>query len=396
MQPTYQYYREALKGIQMPYAFVDIDLFDRNIKDILRRAGNKKIRIASKSIRCVHLMRYIFEKSKQFQGIMCFTAEEAIFLSAKGFDDLLVAYPSWNEDTIKRVAQAVSAGKQIILMTDSEKHLLHLNKIASEFKVTLPICLDLDMSTSFPGIHFGVYRSSINSVKKAKKFLLAVKKYPSIQLVGLMGYEAQIAGVGDNVKGSLVKSQVIRRLKKNSIPQIVERRKDVVNLIEEMGFGLSFVNGGGTGSLESTREEEVVTEITVGSGFYNPTLFDNYQNFKHLPTTAYAIEIVRKPKKNYYTCLGGGYTASGAPDKDKFPQIYLPQDAKLTANEWAGEVQTPVVYKGPENIKLGDPIFLRHSKAGELCERFNHLHLLSKGKVVKKVPTYRGEGMCFL
>jgi D-serine deaminase-like pyridoxal phosphate-dependent protein len=68
----------------------------------------------------------------------------------------------------------------------------------------------------------------------------------------------------------------------------------------------------------------------------------------------------------------------------------------LTKNEGAGEVQTPVKYSGTEKINIGDPLFFRHSKAGELCERFNFLHLVSQGKITNIVPTYRGESMCFV
>jgi D-serine deaminase-like pyridoxal phosphate-dependent protein len=41
-------------------------------------------------------------------------------------------------------------------------------------------------------------------------------------------------------------------------------------------------------------------------------------------------------------------------------------------------------------------VFFQHAKAGELCERFNELYLLKGGEIVGQVPTYRGEGMCFL
>ena len=59
-------------------------------------------------------------------------------------------------------------------------------------------------------------------------------------------------------------------------------------------------------------------------------------------------------------------------------------------------MQTPICYTGGAALSLGDPIFMRHSKAGELCERFNTLLLVSDGAVVGEAPTYRGEGQAFL
>ncbi|MDX2077812.1 MAG: amino acid deaminase/aldolase, partial [bacterium] len=192
------------------------------------------------------------------------------------------------------------------------------------------------------------------------------------------------------------KSALIRWMKRRSIPKIAKRRADIVLALVGRGAVLRFVNGGGTGSLESTAQEACVTEVTVGSGFYSPALFDHYQVFKHLPAAGFALEIVRQPKQGMYTCLGGGYIASGGIDKVKAPLPYLPEGATLTDLEGAGEVQTPIVYHGDEVLGLGDPVFLRHSKAGELCEHFMTLLLVRGGKVVDEVTTYRGDGMCFL
>ena len=250
------------------------------------------------------------------------------------------------------------------------------------------------MSSDYPGIRFGVWRSSIFGKEDALRVARKIQDCPHVKLDGIMGYEAQIAGLGDQVPGKLAMNKIIGFLKKKSIKEISQRREGIVLGIKEMGFELRFVNGGGTGSMESTRNEKEVTEITVGSGFFTPTLFDNYCNFKHQPAAGYAIEVVRKPKENLYTCCGGGYIASGMISKDKQPQIYFPKGAKLIDQEGTGEVQTPVEYDG--NLNLGDPVFLRHSKAGELCERFNTVYLVSNGKVVDEIPTYRGEGKCFL
>lgn len=393
---TYPYYKNAFEGQAMPFAYVDLDFFDQNIKDILERANRKNIRIASKSIRCVQLMRRILDYSDQYQGIMCFTATEAVWLSRQGFDDLLVAYPTFQAKHIEGVAQEVQKGKKIYLMTDKLEHLQQINKIGERLKVKIPICMDLDVSSDFPGLHFGVYRSSLCTLESVKIYLEQLKKFPFVNLKGIMGYEAQIAGVGNQVPHQGVKNRLIRILQRRSIKEIRERRGKAIELVKEAVGVLDFVNGGGTGSVEVTSEEEGITEVAVGSGFYTPTLFDNYEHFQHLPASGYAIEIVRQPQQQIYTCLGGGYVASGPLGIDKLPKPYLPDGCELYPNEMAGEVQTPIYYKGKESLQIGDPIFFRHSKAGELCERFNELLLLKGGKVVEKTETYRGAGQCFL
>jgi len=327
---------------------------------------------------------------------MCFTIPEAVYLSQDGFDNLLVAYPSCQSSLIRLACREVAKGKKIILMIDSIEHIMIHQKIAKESGVILPICLDIDMSSSFPGIHFGVRRSGISNEKKACEIYKEMKNCGNLILNGIMGYEAQIAGLGDNYRGKFLKNTIVKILKRSSIKSIAKRREEVVDGLNKLGASLELVNGGGTGSLESTREEDSVTEVTVGSGFYSSALFDNYSHFKHLPSAGFALEVVRIPKPGIYTCHGGGYIASGSTGSDKEPIPYLPKGAILTKNEGAGEVQTPIEYHGETRLSYGDPIFMRHSKAGELCERFNTLLLVSKGVIVYEVSTYRGDGKCFL
>jgi D-serine deaminase-like pyridoxal phosphate-dependent protein len=394
--PSYQAYRQAFAGQPMPYAFVDLDLFDANVRAIGERAQGKKVRVATKSIRSVEMIRRVLAGHPAMQGLMTFTVEETVWLSQLGFDDLLLAYPTWNEAGIRAICQELKKGKRIRLMLDSAAHAAHFGKIADSEQVEMPVCLDLDLSSSYPGLRFGVNRSPVDTVQKALEVWKAVQNEASLKLEGVMGYEAQIAGLGDDVPGMGIKGPVVRLLKRKSIKEVQKRRLEVVEALRKAGAPIVLVNGGGTGSMESTRLEGVVTEITAGSGFFSSHLFDYYRNFRHLPAAAYAIEVVRIPKEGIFTCLGGGYVASGGLGIEKLPLPYLPAGSKLLPNEGAGEVQTPIEYKGPEKLELGSPVFMRHSKAGELCERFNDLLLFKQGKLEGKTPTYRGEGKCFL
>jgi D-serine deaminase-like pyridoxal phosphate-dependent protein len=200
--------------------------------------------------------------------------------------------------------------------------------------------------------------------------------------------------LGNNSPGKFFFNKLISLLQNYSIKEVSSRRKRMVEIIKNAVPDFEIVNGGGTGSLETTGAEPWVTELTAGSAFFAPALFDNYKNFKHLPAAGFAIEIVRNPQKNIYTCLGGGYVASGKTGNEKAPAPYLPEGMKLIENEMAGEVQTPIQYNGVLN--LGEPVFFRHSKAGELCEHFDKLYLIKDGNVMDIVATYRGEGQCFI
>jgi D-serine deaminase-like pyridoxal phosphate-dependent protein len=176
-------------------------------------------------------------------------------------------------------------------------------------------------------------------------------------------------------------------------PRILKQRKELVAYIKNAGHPLKFVNGGGTGSLVFTKTDEVVTELAAGSGVFAPTLFDYYDDFKLSSALFYALEITRHPQKNIYTANGGGYVASGAIGLEKLPCSYYQGEFVLTAHEGVGEVQTPMIFQKPQQV--GNPVYFRHAKSGEICERFNQIHVLDKGKLLKTVNTYRGDGQCF-
>jgi D-serine deaminase-like pyridoxal phosphate-dependent protein len=393
---SYDYYKKVFAARPMPFAYVDLDLLEQNIQQILTRAQGKRIRLASKSLRSVAILQRILASNASFQGIMCYTAREALYLASKGFADLLIGYPIWNEPDIAAIAQATTEGANITLMIDSIEHIERIETIAHLHDVQLPVCIEIDMSLNIPGLHFGVWRSPLHTPEQARPLIERILAARHVRLDGLMGYEAQIAGVVDNAPGQRMKNTLVRLLKQRSRKDVATRRAAFGALVKTYGETVRFINGGGTGSIITTAQEESVTEITVGSGFYAPMLFDYYQDFHYQAAAGFALEIVRHPQPTIYTCSGGGYIASGATGREKQPQPYLPPGAVLDALEGAGEVQTPVKYKGSVNLQMGDPVFLRHSKAGELCERFTHLLLVSHGTIVDEVTTYRGDGQCFI
>lgn len=395
-RPDYAAYKQAIQGETLPLAYVDLERLDDNIRRIVSQRQGKTIRVASKSVRSVAMLRYLLQADASLQGVLCYTAPEAVYLAQHGLDDLVVAYPTWEPGHIAAVAQAVRAGRRLTLMVDSLAHVEQVNRISRREQVILPVCLDVDLSDRYPGLHFGVQRSPLRTTAAALAVVEAIAAADHLRLDGLMGYEAQIAGVGDNLPGRPAQNRLVRLLQRRSRSQVAARRAELTAAIQARGLQLRFVNGGGTGSLASTAAEPAVTEITVGSGFYAPRLFDFYTTFRYRPAAGFALPIVRRPAPGLYTCLGGGYIASGAAGPEKLPVPYLPEGAALLPLEGAGEVQTPVRYSGAEPLGLGDPIFFRHSKAGELCEHFQELLLLAGGRVVDRVTTYRGDGRCFL
>ena len=391
----YSQYQNAMAGQVLPLAWLDLDALEQNMQNILQQVGETPVRVVSKSLRSVEVIKRILAYSPRFQGVMCFHPSEAAYLCDQGLDDILVAYPNMQPQAIARVCAQTAMGKQVALMVDDEAQLELIACEAKKAGVIQPLCMDIDMSTAFPTLYFGVRRSPINSVAKAVQLYRSIKKHYHLHLDSVMGYEAQIAGIGDCIPGQTLQNCAVPLLKRLSIPWLTKRRGDIVKALTHAGATLRFVNGGGTGSLPSTVADPAVTEVAVGSGFYSPHLFDYYKAFQYRPAAGFALEVVRQANKQYVTCAGGGYIASGGVGTEKLPRPHSPCGLLLDNSEGAGEVQTPL--RGAvSQLKLGDPVLFRHAKAGELCERFNELLLIRNGQTEGSVSTYRGDGMSFL
>jgi D-serine deaminase-like pyridoxal phosphate-dependent protein len=391
----YSYYRKALAGQRLPAAFIDLDCLDANVDSLRRRAGTLPIRLVTKSIRSVAITRRLLGAGSFFQGLLCYSPAEAAWLAEQGFDDLVVAYPSVEPSDIGAVARQVRAGRSITLMVDNPDQLDRIDGFAASAGVVLPVAIDLDMSSVFPGIRFGVYRSTIDGAAPALALAGEIARRAHLRLDGLMGYESQIAGLMDDVPGQGIKNRLVRFLKRRSIAEVNARRRTIVAALVAGGYRLRFVNGGGTGSFESTRQDSSVTELAAGSGVYLPTLFDHYAAFQGVPAAGFALAVTRVPRPGIVTCSGGGYPASGPAGSDRLPRPWLPEGCSLVPNEGAGEVQTPVCLPASVHLSIGDPLLFRHAKAGELCERFDELLLIRAGQLVERVTTYRGDGKCF-
>ena len=387
--------RHATAHLDAPFALVDLDAFDANAADLARRAGGKPIRVASKSVRCRTLLEDVLGRPG-FRGIMAFTLPEALWLHGHGFEDLLVAYPTADRGALRALAADPAAAASIALMVDDPAQLDLMAEAASN--TTLRLCLDLDTSWRPLGgrVRIGARRSPLRTPEQAAAFARHVAARPGFRLVGVMAYEAQIAGVGDAPPGKPAMGRAIRAMQRLSGRELARRRARVVAAVREVAGELEFVNGGGTGSVERTVREEAVTEVAAGSGLYAPSLFSSYTSFAPRPAALFALPVVRRPGGGVATALGGGYVASGAAGPDRLPLPHLPEGLRLDPQEGAGEVQTPLLGAAAGRLRPGDVVFLRHAKAGELCERFNELHLVRGDRVVDTVPTYRGEGRAFL
>lgn len=396
--------RAAVEEFDGPLGVIDLDAMDRNTVRMRERAGCLAIRVASKSLRVPAAVDHILSYDG-FTGVLAYSLGEAVCLvRERGIDDVVVAYPTADRSAIRELLEDERLLRAITLVADAPEQLQVVDGVRrmlpARNAVDLPvrIALEFDSGTRIgpfqagPTFLFGVRRSPLHTPDQAKDFAVHVVRRPGFTLVGILAYEAQIAGLPDRKVGP--KGPLIRRLKARSIADLAERRTRAVRAVRSIA-DLQFVNGGGTGSMELSEAEGSLTEIGAGSGFYSPVQFDHYTHFQHEPAAYFALPVVRRPAPGWCVVFQGGWTASGPIAYDRLPVVSWPSDLEFSPTEGPGEVQTPLRGKSADRLRPGDFVFFRHVKAGEVAERLAFFAVVSKGKVIDTWPTYRGLGWTF-
>jgi D-serine deaminase-like pyridoxal phosphate-dependent protein len=384
----------ATADLETPIGAISLEALSSNAFDLLARANGKPIRVASKSVRVRSVLEAVL-RVPGYAGVLAYTLPEALWL-ATTIPDVLVGYPTADTDALRTLGTDEKLSSRVTIMIDSVAHLDLVDAaIAPGQRKSIRVAIELDSSWDAPVLgHTGVFRSPVHTPEQARALAEIVVSRPGFTLVGMMGYEAQIAGLA-NKPSSAVRGVAVRWIQRRSVAELADRRGRAVAAVRAVA-DLEFVNGGGTGSLESTSADESVTDIAAGSGLFGPHLFDQYAHFAPAPAAAFSLSVVRKPTPEMATILGGGWIASGPPSADRMPQLAWPQGLTMVPREMAGEVQTPVSGRAAAALQVGDRVWLRHTKAGELSEHLNAFAIVEGGRIIETVPTYRGEGKAFL
>jgi D-serine deaminase-like pyridoxal phosphate-dependent protein len=399
---TWQRYRRLVQGRSLPVVIVDLDAVDANIASLLEpvRRHGKTLRVATKSIRCPALLRHVLAQGGEaMRGLLTYTATETAFLADQGFDDFILAYPTVQPSDLGIVASLNARGVRAAIVVDAAEHVACIDLAARELGCKIPVVVELDTSyrpARLSRAHIGARRSPLRTPSDVLALVQTIAAATSLTFHGLMAYESHIAGVTDASPFDSWMNAPKRLMKRLARGPLERAREEVAAHLREHGVSLTVFNGGGTGSLTWCATESALTEVSAGSGFLGSHLFDYYADFAVEPAIHFALQVVRRPADGIVTCHGGGYIASGETGRDRQPVPALPAGLTLLPREGAGEVQTPVHVPPGAELRIGDPIFFRHAKAGELAEHANEYLLVRGDRVVETALTYRGFGHCFL
>ena len=373
-----------------PTYVVDLDAFDTNAADLVRRAGGKPVRVATKSLRVPALVERA-AAAPGFAGLLAYSLREALWLCEQGVsDDIVMGYPSVDRVALARLATSDAALAAITLMVDDVRQLDLLDSVRPD-GAPVRLAVDVDAGLHLGPAHLGPKRSPLGDAADVVELAQEIQRRDGLRLVGVMTYEGQVAGVPDEVPRHRFRSAAVRSVEKASVAQLADRRAEVASALHEVA-ALEFWNAGGSGSLETSAADPAVTELTAGSGLLVPGLFDHYRSFRPLPAAYFGVPVVRRPSGHVATVAGGGLVASGPAGHDRLPVPWAPPGLHLTSFEGAGEVQTPLGGPGASALLVGELVWFRHAKSGEVAEHVLEAHLLRGNEIVETVPTYRGTG----
>ena len=390
-------------GLDAPTLALDLTALEHNIADLTSRAGGVPIRLASKSLRVRSIIDDVVARDG-FAGVLAFDVAEAQWLATKSnIGDVLLGYPSVRRAALADLLVDEVALARVTLLVDDVAQLDVVDSVVSpEHRSVVRVAIDLDASLRlFSGrVHLGVRRSPVHDADAALTLARAIVARPGFALVGVMSYEAQVAGVADDVDGKPLMNRATRAMQRVSMVELRRRRGAIISSLRELA-DIEIVNAGGTGSLEETARDRSVTDIAAGSGLFGGHLFDGYRRFQPAPALTFGLDVTRRPAPKIITCAGGGWIASGPPAPDRLPRPVWPAGLSYIGTEAAGEVQTPLTGDAASKLVPGDRVWFRHTKSGEVCERARTVALIGRdqngqARVDDLVPTYRGEEKCYL
>jgi D-serine deaminase-like pyridoxal phosphate-dependent protein len=142
----FRLFTQALTGIQTPTLVLDLDAFEKNVAwptKVLTKKNKKTIRLATKSIRSTAVLNSILESSSLYSGLMTYHLAEALWLKKKGFNNILMGYPSVDESLLAELAKSP---EHVTLMVDRIEHLILLETLAKSKRSYFNICIDIDLS----------------------------------------------------------------------------------------------------------------------------------------------------------------------------------------------------------------------------------------------------------
>jgi D-serine deaminase-like pyridoxal phosphate-dependent protein len=233
------------QGLTTPALTIDLDILERNLDRMAAycREHSIGLRPHTKTHKAPEVGRMQVERGAV--GLTVAKVGEAEVMAAAGLDDILIAFPIWGEEKLRRIAN-MAREHTILLSLDNEATAEGLSRAASDAGATVGVLVEFDV---------GMRRCGVEPGPTALELARKIAKMPGLKFRGLMLYPGNIWGM-----------EVDRKQKAKQVADLVDQ---TLEPFRKVGMEVEIVSGGSTPSALLSHEIPGVTEIRPGTYVYN-------------------------------------------------------------------------------------------------------------------------------
>ena len=228
-----------------PALTIDLDILERNLQRMSDycRQHSLNLRPHTKTHKAPEVGRMQMDLGAV--GLTVAKVGEAEVMAAAGLDDILIAYPIWGEEKLRRIA-SLARERTILLSLDDEATAEGLSRAASAAAATVGVLVEFDV---------GMRRCGVLPGSAALELARKIEKMPGLRFRGLMTFPGNIWGEeADREKGA---------------KQVAELVDQTLEPFRKAGMDVEIVSGGSTPSAFLTHKIPGITEIRPGTYVYN-------------------------------------------------------------------------------------------------------------------------------
>src|SRR5699024_6937385 len=156
----FEHLNRLTHALDPPFAVVDADALARNSTDLVRRAGGKPLRVATKSVRVRHVIERVLAHDG-LTGATTYSLAESNWLADQGVGDILLAYPTTDREALRDLVADERRARTITLMVDGADTLDWIEHTLGTRRPPIRVCLEVDASMRVGSVHLGVRRSPV-------------------------------------------------------------------------------------------------------------------------------------------------------------------------------------------------------------------------------------------
>ncbi len=357
----------TLEQLNTPALVLDADAMERNLQKMmqyLQHTGQGVgLRPHSKTHKCPIIAKRQLELGAV--GICCAKVSEAEVMLANGIETILITSPVVTSEKIERVIALSRKSSHIQIVIDNEQTARDFDQAAQAAGITQRVLIDLNTGTQRTGITLG---------KPAVELAHTIGQCKNLQFDGLQAYSGHLMHVPGHKTRRMMAAAALKKVM-NTKAQI-----------ENAGFNVGVVTGGGTGTFDMDGAMPGFTDLQAGSYLFMDAQYreigsDNGEVFDYFePSLFVVLTAISQPVKGKLMTMDGGFKAFAS---DSVVPEFV--DAEGLIFTFGGDEHAIVRLKNAvKPVHLGDKFKLIISHCDPTVNLYDHYHVF-KGDAVREL-----------